>query len=159
MPGPRACWAGSARATRLGHDRDVVIVWRRRDRIKRREVSAEQNHSGEDLSRLRLVAMDLRGKDFSHASLEWADLTECDLSGARLIDANLHGAYLTGAQLDLADLSNARLDDTYLLAANFGNAVLDGASFDGAIWDQGTVWPPGFTPPRTEVGLWRGRRR
>src|SRR5579862_1164221 len=103
----------------LGHDWDVVIVWRRRDRIKRREVAATQDHRGEDLSRARLVGMDLRGKDFSRANLEWADMTECDLSGARLSDANLHGAYLTGAQCDRADLSRARLDDAYLLATNF----------------------------------------
>jgi uncharacterized protein YjbI with pentapeptide repeats len=103
--------------------------------------------------------MDLRGKDFTDANLEWADLTEADLSDARLCRANLHGAYLTGAQLIGANLTDARLDDSYLLATNFGSAVLDRASLVGAIWDQGTTWPPGFTPPKTEAGLWHGRRR
>lgn len=142
----------------MRHDRAVVIVWRRRDRVKRREVATTRDHRGTDLSRVRLVAMDLRENDFTGANLEWADMTECDLSGARLCDANLHGAYLTGAQFVGADLSNARLDDAYLLATNLGGAMLDGTTFRGAIWDQGTTWPAGFVPPRGEVGLWHGRR-
>jgi uncharacterized protein YjbI with pentapeptide repeats len=143
----------------LGHDRDVVIVWRRRERVKRRVVAATQDHRGEDLSRARLIAMDLRGKDLGDANLEWADLTECDLSETRLCGANLHGAYLTGARLDHANLSNARLDGAYLLATDFSDALLDGTSFEAALWDQGTTWPAGFLPPRADVGLWRRRRR
>ena len=103
--------------------------------------------------------MDLRHKDLRGANLEWADLTEADLRDARLCGANLHGAYLTGAQLDGADLSGALLDDTYLLTTNFGHAVLNGATFEHAIWDQGTTWPPGFVPPRADIGNWRGRRQ
>jgi uncharacterized protein YjbI with pentapeptide repeats len=137
----------------------VVFVWRRRDRETRRDLAAGDDHHGRDLHRARMVAMDLRAKDFSGANLEWADLTEADLRGARLLNANLHGASLTGAQLEGADLTGARLDDAYLLATNFGYAVLDGASLEGVVWDQSTTWPPGFNPPRTEVGLWRGRRR
>jgi uncharacterized protein YjbI with pentapeptide repeats len=136
----------------------MVIVWRRRDRTLRRQLSIGDNHTGADLHRSRLVALDLRRKDLSEANLEWADLTEADLRYARLRAANLHGAYLTGAQLDGADLSDARLDDTYLLATDFGNATLQRATLVGAIWDQSTTWPPGFDPPRAQVGLWHGRR-
>jgi uncharacterized protein YjbI with pentapeptide repeats len=137
----------------------VVIVWRRRDRVRRRELAGSDDHRGADFRRARLVGMDLRGKDLSSANLEWADLTEADVRYARLRGANLHGAYLTGAQLDGADLSGCRLDESYLLATDFGNATLEGATLVGAIWDQSTTWPRGFDPTRTQVGLWHGRRK
>ena len=136
----------------------VVIVWRRRDRRARRVLSNATIHRGADFSRCRLVAMDLRGKDLQEANLEWADLTESDLRGCKLGRANLHGAYLTGAQLDGADLERARLDGTYLLMTDFGNARLVGTTFAGAVWDQGTTWPAGFTPPKADVGMWHGHR-
>jgi uncharacterized protein YjbI with pentapeptide repeats len=137
----------------------VVIVWKRRDREARRAIAAVDDHHGADFHRVRMVGMDLRGKDFTGANLEWADLTEADLRGTRLANANLHGAYLVGTQLAGANLSGACLDDSYLLAADFGRAFVAGATFEGAIWDQSTTWPPGATPPQGDVGLWHGRRR
>ena len=102
--------------------------------------------------------MDLRNKDLAGCNLEWADLTEADLRGAKLSGANLHGAFLTGAQLDRADLRQARLDDAYLLMTDFGLATVDGMTVTGAIWDQGTTWPPGFEPPETTATMWHGAR-
>jgi hypothetical protein len=45
-----------------------------------------------------------------------------------------------------------------MLMTDFGAAALDGATFVGAIGDQGTTWPPGFRPPKSDVGVWHGQR-
>ena len=102
--------------------------------------------------------MDLRNKDLAECNFEWADLSEADLRGAKLGGANLHGAHLTGAQLDRADLRHARLDDAHLLMTDFGHADADGMTVSGALWDQGTTWPPGFEPPKSTATMWHGSR-
>jgi uncharacterized protein YjbI with pentapeptide repeats len=137
----------------------MVIVWRRRDRELRKTLSAGGDFDGVQCARARLVALDLRHGRFEGANFEFADLTEADLRHAYLARANLRGAYLTGAQLDGANLEGADLGDSYLIATNFGAANLRDVKLDGAIWDQATTWPPGFTPPTPDVGSWRGARR
>jgi uncharacterized protein YjbI with pentapeptide repeats len=134
----------------------VAIVWRKKDRAARAHVMSVDDLSGQDLSRYRLHDLDLRGKNFAGANLDRADLTACDLRGVNLSGANLFAAFLTGAQLDGADLRNACLDGAYLIATEFLSARMDGVTVVGATWDQATVWPPDFRPPKTDAGLWHG---
>lgn len=69
----------------------MVIVWRKRDRLLRSELSEGTEFEGRCFDRARLVAMDLRNKNLARSSLRGADLTEADLRRA-----NLSGAALTG---------------------------------------------------------------
>jgi hypothetical protein len=161
----RASWAGGVHAgfrscaARSRGANAVVIVWRRRDRLLRQTLVAGGDLCGVQCAKARLVALNLRHGRFTGANFERADLTEADLRYADLRGANLRCAFLTGAQLDGADLTGADLRDTYLIATNFGGAVLGDSNFDGAVWDQATTWPPGFSPPFQEVGMWHGARR
>jgi len=140
-------------------DRDVVIVWKRRDRQIRAELLAGRDFSGRNFDRARLVDLDLRDKHFPGASLHRADLTEADLRGADLRDANLSGAYLTGARLRGADLSGANLDGAYLIATELDGASIGGASMNHIIFDQATTWPLGYRPPRPQgISYWHGAR-
>ncbi|GEM_PF-6967689 len=126
----------------------VVIVWRKRDRELRRRLRAGVNFDGADLRRAKLVDMDLRSKSFRGANAEFADLTEADLRGSDLRGANLRGAYLTGAMLQGADLRDAVLRDAWLLATHLEDTQLADADVTGAVYDQATVWPAGYSPPR-----------
>jgi len=137
----------------------VVIVWRRRDRLLRRQIGDSADQSGRDFSRARLVALDLRRKSLRDCNLEYADLTEADLTGADLRGANLHGAYLTGTIFTGANLAGARLDEAMMMATDFTDAVLADVTMEGTIWDQAITWPSGFAPKMGDVGLWRGRTR
>jgi uncharacterized protein YjbI with pentapeptide repeats len=49
----------------------VVIVWRRRDRRLRRWLREVADVAGADLHQARLVAMDLRNKNFRGANLRF----------------------------------------------------------------------------------------
>ena len=137
----------------------MVIVWRRRDRELRRQISESANLAGKDFSRARLVGLDLRHKVLQGCNLEFADLTEADLSGADLRGANLRGAYLTGTIFTAANLAGSRLDDAMMMATDFTDAALADTSMQGAMWDEATTWPSGFTPKMGDVSNWRGRTR
>ncbi len=52
---------------------------------------------------------------------------------ANLREAKLRGAWLEGANLFQANLEGARLGAVDLR---------------GTVWDESTVWPEGFTPPK-----------
>lgn len=90
------------------------------------------------------------------ASLQRADLSATDLTGADLRSAYLKGADLRRADLTQADLTGAVFDEARLAGARFAGARLHGAflqaadlsraRFEGAIFDAGTMWPPGFDP-------------
>jgi len=67
-----------------------------------------------------------------------ANLREANLEGA-----NLYGAYLYGANLEGANLEGANLEGADLRRAN-----LRGANLEGAVWDEYTVWPKGYEPPK-----------
>ena len=71
--------------------------------------------------------------DLSQARLAGASLVRANLEGAKLNEADLQGAFLEGANLRGADLTGARL----------GNA----SGLETVIYDEGTTWPAGFTPP------------
>jgi uncharacterized protein YjbI with pentapeptide repeats len=137
----------------------MTIVWRRRDRDVRAALVGTDDASGHDFSRARLVALDLHGKVLQGCNFEYADLTEADLQHSDLRGANLHGAYLTGARLAGANLAGACLDEATMLAADLGDSILRDATFVGAVWDQSTIWPPGYPPEMGDVGRWHGRAR
>ncbi len=136
----------------------MVIVWRKRDRLLRSELSAGTEFGGRCFDRARLVAMDLRNKNLARSSLRGADLTEADLRGANLSGADLTGAFLTGARLRGTDLRGAILDGAYMIATEADGALLEDASLKKVVFDQATTWPLGFAPPRPKVGRWHGAR-
>jgi uncharacterized protein YjbI with pentapeptide repeats len=119
----------------------------------------------------RLVGADLHYANLDGANLFGADLSDADLTGASLrstvlVEASLHradlrDAVLTGAvagHLDLraadlsrADLSNAYLDHAWLnqadlRATDLTGATLSNADLTGAVVDDDTRWPAGYTP-------------
>ena len=151
------CRCALANASVVVHPAWVVIVWRKHDREARSEILGAADLSGRDFSRCRLMGMDLRGKRFDQANLERADLTTADLRSVDLSGANLRAAFLTGARLDGADLRDACLDGAFLVGAELRGANMDGVSMDGATWDQATVWPDRFRPPKSDATLWHGR--
>ena len=63
--------------------------------------------------------------------------------GVNLKGANLTGANLVGA--NFTDDYELGPDDLEINVGGLEN--LEGANFQGAIWDESTVWPEGFTPP------------
>lgn len=72
--------------------------------------------------------MQLRGADFSGASLRGADLALNDIQSAKFTGANLEGANLREARLDGADFRNARMS-----GANLAGATQAGARFEGVV--------------------------
>ena len=87
-----------------------------------------------DLRGLDLCNADLRGADFTHARLEWANLDGAKLGGAILLGANLshtslrrancQGANLCAAIVISACLDQADLSDACLACANLAGASL-----------------------------------
>jgi hypothetical protein len=111
-----------------------------------------------------LAGADLRGASLVAANLRGADLTGADLRGAALAEADLERATLDRADLRGANLSGAGLASQSLLGADFRGADLRGAEFggrglgrhvfsdplwqvrlEGALYDDTTRWPAGFT--------------
>lgn len=70
--------------------------------------------------------------DFTNARLTGADLTECDFTEAVLCGANLGRDNLGGS--------------TQVPGANFTGADLIAVVWDGAEFDDTTVFPSGFDP-------------
>ena len=109
-----------------------------------------------------LNGADLVGADLRGALLLGANLNSADLRGAKLAGANLLGASLRGADLRGADLRAARLlatgdplDQTSYnspavraMTAQTWNALASSdADLSGAVYDNETRWPEGFSPP------------
>jgi hypothetical protein len=118
------------------------------------------------LDRAHLFGVDLEGADLTGADLTGAILVDAKLATADLRDATLVGVVVTGvdiARTDLsgADLTGARLDRATLTkadlrGANFADTVLADADLTGAVVDDDTRWPAGFTPhgaTRTDLPL------
>jgi hypothetical protein len=80
-----------------------------------------------DLSRLDLRILNLRDSWLVAARLDGADLTYTDLRGANLAGASVRGADLSGALIDRA------------------------TTWQGAVADPDTQWPPGFSPAGSGV--------
>ena len=112
---------------------------------------ASDDFSGQDLSRINLANVRLRGKNFAGANLSYAnlqraylwaanfenaDLTGADLGQTWLVGANLKAAILTRANLMYADLTNADLTAAQLELVQVTNCCLGGAKMqDGTQYD------------------------
>ncbi len=103
---------------------------------------------GANLSGANLSEADLSGANLREANLRGADLSGADLSGANLSEANLSGADLYEANLREANLRGANLSGADLCGANLRGADLSGANLSGAKWNEYTIWPAGFEPPK-----------
>jgi uncharacterized protein YjbI with pentapeptide repeats len=68
------------------------------------------------------------------------DLSGADLSEANLSEANLEGANLLGANLNGVNLCGTNLSD----------ANLSGANLSRVKYENSTMWPKGFKPPRDD---------
>jgi len=84
----------------------------------------------------------LSAADIAGADLRWVRMGASKMRGSNLTGANLYRANLYNSDLTGANLSGANLCSTELRFA-----FLTGANLDGAIWDDMTEWPDGFTPP------------
>jgi uncharacterized protein YjbI with pentapeptide repeats len=96
-----------------------------------------------------------QGLDLSGANLYWASLGEADFSFANLSRADLRGAKLYGAICRSTKFCGANLGRdnvggrTSLRGADLSTADLTGANLTGAIYDDLTIFPPGFDPARS----------
>ena len=99
------------------------------------------------LDSARLAGVDLQGADLRWAWLRWAQLDGADLSYADLRNAHLDGASLAGAEMAEAQLRGAHLEGASLL----GVLDLGQAQLEGALADDDTIWPEGFSP--REAGI------
>jgi uncharacterized protein YjbI with pentapeptide repeats len=95
--------------------------------------------------------------DVSDADLSGADLYWAYFFRARCVGTNFTGASLQGAVFDLADLTNANLTEanlsydnlqgsTSLLGTCLRGAILTATKFEGALYDDTTIFPDGFDP-------------
>jgi len=94
----------------------------------------------------------LRGRSFARSCLYWASLSDADLSGCNFEGCDLRGANLKGARLVNANLRGANLGldnlggGTWLQGADLTDAVLNGCVLVGALYDDRTRFPRGFSP-------------
>jgi uncharacterized protein YjbI with pentapeptide repeats len=130
---------------------DVAGSTIRRVRLK----NSQSGLSGADLGGLAGPTAQLQGVDLSGANLYWASLGDADLSFANLSNVDLRGATLDGANCRGANFKGANLGRdnltgrTSLKGADLSSAVnLDSASLTGAVYDDGTKFPAGFSPSR-----------
>lgn len=93
------------------------------------------NLEGADLSRAALVEAALSGANLSHTVLEWAVLIHAGVSGADLRRADAAGAKLMHADLRHADLRGADLTRADLSRADLRGADLCGVNFTDADLD------------------------
>jgi uncharacterized protein YjbI with pentapeptide repeats len=123
----------------------------RRIRLKDPELGLR----GADLSGLAAPLAQLQGLDLSEANLYWASLGEADLSFANLCGADLRGATLDRAICRSTNFRGANLGRdnlngrTSLKGTDLSGAVnLDEAVLEGAVFDDVTRFPTGFSPTR-----------
>jgi len=139
-----------------------VAQWNKRSAAER---TPPGGFRGADLSNATLRGVDFAGLEFQKAKLDGADLTGADLlrcklagasfAGATLTGANLGGAELRGANFRGARLARADFEDTDLRKVDFTDAKLAGAELKGAVFDETTILPLGFQPPKEMV--WKGK--
>lgn len=102
------------------------------------------------------------GLDYSHTNLSgvvlrYVDFLKARFDSATMTGSNLFGSSLEGASLRQANLVRASLEDTDLSDADLTGAALDGTNlrgsritaltkFQGAIYDDATMWPAGVDP-------------
>ena len=84
------------------------------------------------------MIMDLRGTDLNKVLWRGVDFGKAIFKKADLFDADLSGANLARADLREADLRRAWLTDAI---------VTPETNFEGAIYDEHTLWPRDFPIP------------
>jgi uncharacterized protein YjbI with pentapeptide repeats/menaquinone-dependent protoporphyrinogen IX oxidase len=104
------------------------------------------NASGADLSGANLLGAVLDEADLSRANLSQATLNGARLRGTNLAEADLSRTDLNWADLSGANLQEANLSDASLCWADLREADLTGANLSGAMYNEQTVWPEGFSP-------------
>jgi uncharacterized protein YjbI with pentapeptide repeats len=115
-------------------------------------VNPAEGLRGADLSGLQAPYGQMQGLDLSGAHLYAARLRNADLSFAILTGADLRGAALDraickGTRFRCADLGRDNLDArTTLYGADLSTADLHDAKLDGAVYDDETRFPKGFSP-------------
>ena len=92
-----------------------------------------------------LTRANLTRANLTRANLTRAHLTEAHLTEANLTEAHLTRANLTRANLTRAHLTRAHLEWANLTRANLTRANLTRANLTGAIGDEDTVLPDGWT--------------
>ncbi|HXU01306.1 MAG TPA: pentapeptide repeat-containing protein [Polyangia bacterium] len=120
---------------------------------------------GADLANANLAGVDFRDLDFQKAKFDGADLDGAalgasKLAGASFAAANMRGAVLRRAVVRGASFRGARLADadftgTDVRKVDFTDAKLTGADFEEAVFDETTILPLGFRPPKDMV--WKGK--
>lgn len=148
--------------------RGVTARWYRPRVVNRAGTSVlEIRRQGLGSLLLRLPLDTLAGADLTERSFKLADLLNADLRRAQLSCADLRGALLWNADFRAANLQGAKLTGASLYYADFRGADLRGANFrcwgwldarttnglgtanlSGALYDQTTRWPVGFSPER-----------
>ena len=86
-----------------------------------------ESASVDQLMRMRLDGLSLKGARFSNQTLRDVDFSSTDLSDSDFSGADLTGANFSKSNLANSTFSNAILDGTVFNSANMENAKLDGA--------------------------------
>jgi uncharacterized protein YjbI with pentapeptide repeats len=106
------------------------------------------------LSKAELKAASFRTADLSGADLERSKCSDVSFEGATLTKCNLRVTSFRRCNFQQADLSGSDLTCSDLRGADFSNATLDAVQFSETRFDEQTIFPPGFAPPK---GLeWKG---
>ena len=114
--------------------------------------------SNANLSDANLSGANFEETNFSGADLERVNLSKAELMRTTLVDANLKDADLESTGLVLvnlrgANLNGANLSRACLQKANLNGADLTGANLNGTEYDDDTVWPKDFVPPKEAVKI------
>jgi hypothetical protein len=99
------------------------------------------------LQRATLRKAKITSADLTSAWMDDADLEGAILMFSNLAETRLPGANLKGAKFYDAKLKKTRLQRADLRGADFGGATLEELYLEGAVYDDSTVWPEGFSPP------------
>jgi Pentapeptide repeats (8 copies) len=142
--------------------KDPEQLRREKGNLSGKDLSS-RNFSGVQLQNANLRGADLRGSDLSNADLRNTNLKDATLRSASLMRADLRGADLRSADLRNADLRDANLGRADLADADLGKAdlrgtdlrtgYLGGATFEDAIADRDTTFPPAFDPGKAGISI------
>jgi uncharacterized protein YjbI with pentapeptide repeats len=110
---------------------------------------SNENHSGENHSNQDLTSITLTNSNLSSSNLKNTIFALALIDNANLSGANLTGVDFTGAILDGSDFSGSNVKDSdfsgaSLVGVDFTVGNWAGAVFTGAIYDNTTLFAPGF---------------
>lgn len=98
--------------------------------------------------RLRFRYVDLRRLSLENAHFERAAFTEAHLEMSWLIDCWFQGASFRGAHFQRSTLVNCDFFGCNIRETNFASVTgLESCTFEKALYDSSTRWPPGFPSP------------